>query len=359
MAAARKIFGGGDMNARKTSYQIACYAGVSQPTVSRALRGSPLVSKETRERIQAIARELNYTVDKNASSLRLKSTRTLALLLFEEQGRRSADFNPLFLSMIPSITLACAARGIDLLVSFQKVSGKWQIDHQLSRKADGVILLGYGRHDEYEGFLQSLMSQSAHFVRWGSPDQEQIGLMVGCDNVGGGFKASEHLTARGRRRIAFLGALDSHLHEFRDRHLGYQRALAAAGLSYDPELVVSCSATRESGYDVMDSLLARRPDVDAVFAASDMIAIGALGACHDRGLSVPNDVAVAGFDDIPAASMTTPSLTTVAQDVDAAAETLVSALLNQINNEPNGLKPHAIKIPAQLVVRQSTGGGLH
>src|SRR5687768_18443369 len=132
------------MHERPTSFDIAYLAGVSQPTVSRALRGSPMVSAKTRERIESIAQQLNYKVDKNASNLRCQHSNTLALLLFEDPTPDDSQINPFFLAMLGSITRACAKRGYDLLVSFQQESGNWHVDYEDSRKADGVILLGYG-----------------------------------------------------------------------------------------------------------------------------------------------------------------------------------------------------------------------
>jgi DNA-binding LacI/PurR family transcriptional regulator len=138
------------MKDKATSFDIAYLAGVSQSTVSRALRDSPQVNKETREKVQAIARQLNYKVDKNASNLRKQRSSTLALLLFEDPTTDESLINPFFLSMLGSITRACARNGQDLLVSFQQLSDDWHADYEDSKKADGIILLGYGDYVDYE-----------------------------------------------------------------------------------------------------------------------------------------------------------------------------------------------------------------
>ena len=117
------------MHDKPTSFDIAFLAGVSQPTVSRALRGSPVVSLETRKRIEEIARQLNYRVDKNASNLRSQHSNTLALLLFEDPTADNSQINPFFLSMLGSITRASASRGYDLLISFQQLSRDWTQDY--------------------------------------------------------------------------------------------------------------------------------------------------------------------------------------------------------------------------------------
>src|SRR5688572_15824026 len=156
-----------------TSLDIAHLAGVSQATVSRVLRGSPLVNPETRKRVEDIARTLNYKVDRHASSLRTQTAGTLALLLFEDPTPDDSHINPFFLSMLGSITRACAREGQDLLVSFQQLSDDWHADYEDSRKADGLILLGYGDYVPYQGKLDTLLEQGTRFVRWGAvlPDQ--------------------------------------------------------------------------------------------------------------------------------------------------------------------------------------------
>ncbi|TFU05924.1 LacI family transcriptional regulator [Polymorphobacter arshaanensis] len=336
---------------KTTSFDIAQAAGVSQPTVSRALRGSPLVNEATRRRIEAIARQLNYTVDKNASSLRTSRSRTLALLFFEDPTPDESNINPFFLSMVGAITRACAAHGYDLLISFQQLSSNWHVDFEDSRKADGILLLGYGDYHLSRARLEALDAQGTHFVRWGSVRDGQPGITIGCDNVAGGRDVTAHLLALGRRRIAFIGAATDHYPEFEDRFTGYGAAHAAAGLVADPALQVDAIATEAAGFDATTALLARGVAFDAVFAASDLIAIGALRALHAAGLRTPHDVAVAGFDDLPAAAMANPPLTTVAQDVARGGAALVGALLDRIENRDVGDR----LLPARLVVRKSCG----
>ena len=191
------------MAGKATSFDIAQLAGVSQPTVSRALRGSPTVSEQTRKRIEAIAQQLNYKVDKNASNLRLQATRTLALLFFEDPTPDETGINPFFLSMLGSLTRTCAHRGYDLLISFQQLSSNWHVDYEDSRKADGIILLGYGDYELYRAKLEQLVEQGTHFVRWGLVGgQDEMGTTIGCDNLDGGRLAAEHLITHGRKNIA-------------------------------------------------------------------------------------------------------------------------------------------------------------
>jgi len=333
-----------------TSFDIAHRAGVSQSTVSRALRGSPLVNEETRRRIQAAVEELNYKVDKNASSLRRKHSGTLALLLFEDPTADESHINPFFLSMLGSITRACAQEGYDLLVSFQQLSHDWHADYADTKKADGIILLGYGDYLAYRDKLRKLAEQGTRSVRWGAVLPDQPDVSIGCDNHAGGRMVTEHLLAQGCRRIAFLGEASTHYPEFFARYLGYAEALEQAGLAADQALQADAESTERSGYEAVETLLARGERFDAVFAASDLIAIGALQALNARGLQVPRDVALAGFDDIPMASFVNPPLTTVLQDTQQAGRLLVDALLRLIRGEV----VESAMLPVTLKVRRSS-----
>ncbi|PXA89043.1 LacI family transcriptional regulator, partial [Nostoc sp. 3335mG] len=219
-----------------------------------------------------------------------------------------------------------------------------------SRKADGLILLGYGDFDDYSRRLDQLVTQGTHFVRWGSADPAHPGTVIGCDNVMGGRDAGAHLIARGRRRIAFLGDASSDYPESRDRYRGLAGTLRDAGLAVDPGLQVDALSSEASGYDAARRLSARGIAFDAIFAASDMIALGAVRALAESGRSVPDDVALVGFDDIPAASLAQPPLTTVRQDYAQAGELLVDMLIRRINRKDTA---PALLAP-ELVVRKST-----
>lgn len=338
------------MKGKATSFDIAHLAGVSQSTVSRALRGSPLVSEETRLRIQTAADTLNYKVDKNASNLRRQHTGTLALLLFEDPTADDSHINPFFLSMLGSITRASAQRGYDLLISFQQFSRDWHADFSSSQKADGLILLGYGDYQSHRDKLEKLVAQGTRFVRWGAVLPGQPGVSIGCDNFEGGRLATAHLIEQGCRHVAFLGDATPHYPEFHERYRGYAAALREAGLKVEEGLQADAETTEQAGYEAAELLLERGQKFDAVFGASDLIAIGALRALIERGVAVPGDVAVAGFDDIPVASFIYPSLTTVRQDTGRAGEVLVEQLVRMIDGE----SVESAMLPAQLKVRRSS-----
>ena len=337
---------------KTTSFDIAHQAGVSQATVSRALRNSPLVNPETRKRVQKIAREMNYRVDRSAAGLRSQQSRTIALLLFEDPTSDDSQINPFFLSMLGNITRFAAARQYDVLVSFQQLSDNWLQEYVVSNRADGIILLGYGDYGSIADKLKKLRDQDANFTIWGATLPELKRHAVGCENARGGAMAVQHLLDLGRRKIAFLGAATDDCPEFKQRYLGCCKSLLANGIKPHPEMQFNADNQETSGIKAMERLLQSGRDFDSIVAASDLIAIGAMKCLHKTGIRMPADVSVIGFDDIPAASYFSPALTTVKQDTRKAAEVLVSNLLQMI--EGKEVKPQLL--PMSLVVRGSCGG---
>lgn len=339
------------MKGKPTSFDIAHFAGVSQSTVSRALSNSPLVNKETRDKVQRIARELNYKVDKNASNLRKQKSNTIALLLFEDPTSDDSMINPFFISMLGSITRACANVGYDLLVSFQNLDDDWHAEYEDSNKADGIILLGYGDYLAYEYKLTQLENQGTHFVRWGAPDEHHPGIAVGCDNFQGGETVTEHLLRLGHKTFAFIGDAGDEAPEFRARYEGHIAALAAASIDATASTQLDGISTEDAGYEATKQLLSNATLPDAIMCASDLIAIGVLRALRETAYRVPEDVAVVGYDNIQVSAFTTPALTTVQQNTKLAGELLVETLLKAIKKEPT--EDHLMK--ADLVIRQSCG----
>ncbi len=338
-------------NGKITSFDIAYRAGVSQPTVSRALRGDRSISRATREKIEQIARELNYTVDKNASSLRSQRSNTIALLFFEDPTPDDSKINPFFLAMLGSITKAAGARGYDLLISFQRMEDDWHTRYQDSHRADGLILLGYGDYTIYRERLQQLVAQRTKFVRWGAVDEGDLGIAIGSDNHAAGRLAGRHLLALGRKRIVYLGQADARSPEFEARFGGLNAALLEAGVRMESALQRDALNEEFAGYQATMGLLEEGLAFDAIFAGSDLIATGALRALREWGRAVPDDIAVIGCDNIAASAHTRPPLSTITQDTARAGSLLVETLARLLDGRPGG----ATVLPVELVARESTG----
>ena len=332
---------------RVTAGEIAELAGVSQSTVSRALRGSLLVNSKTRERVLRIANEKNYKVNTSASRLRSRKSRTLALLVHDDSAMGS-DINPFFLSMIAAITKAAAQKGYDILLSFQQFSDNWIADYESSNKAEGVIMLGYGGYTDY---IQKIgMLDNAHCVTWGPVIDGQPGHFVGCDNALGGYIATKHLLDLGHRQVAFIGDISEDCPEFQARYAGHQRAHEELGLDQSPLLQARASPSERGGYEAAERLIDWGAGLTAVFCATDLNAIGAIRAFRNRNIHVPADVSVVGFDDLPSIAYTTPALTTVRQDTATAGHVLVETLLDLVR----GTDVVSRLLPPELIVRQSS-----
>ena len=327
---------------------IARLAGVSESTVSRALAGSALVAREKREAIVKLARERGYVVNSAARSLRLQRTDTITVVipLGHEAGQPLTD--PFFVEMLGYLADEITRRGYG--VYLQKIvppMDDWLPRLIAAHRSDGVIIIGQSTEHE---LIADVAAGYAPLVVWGGHAEAPAYCTVGTDNVAGARLAVEHLIRLGRRRIVFCG--DTAPPEIRLRHEGYQLALKSARGGPEPLPVVPAHLTPDAAYEAMRAFLGARPRFDAVFAASDVIAISAIRALTAAGLRVPHDVAVVGYDDITLARHTNPTLTTVRQDLKRGAEAMVDLMVRRIGGED---APSAT-MPAELIVRESCGG---
>lgn len=337
---------------RPTSFDIAALAGVSQATVSRALSRSSSVSEAVRQRVFDAATQLNYTVDINARKLRSKKINTIAVLVSEDLDHSDNRINPFFLPLIGSILDYASEKGVDVLMSLQKPGADWGADYGFSRRADGIIFLGYRDFESYLRKVAVLKQVGEPWVVFGPVMPETPELFVGSQNEEGAHSAVEHLIKLGRCRTVFLGEASKDHSEFFERYRGYQRAHAEAGLTPDPALAIDCFISREEGAAAIERLLDQGIQFDSVFAVTDLLAIGAIQTLQKRGLHVPNDVSVMGFDDLWACTCINPTLSTVRQDTTTAARVLVDTLAHLIDGEPVEMT----RIPTVLVIRESCGG---
>lgn len=325
---------------------IARLAGVSVSTVSRALADSPLVNAQTRKRVAELAQSLNYSIHVGAQNLRLKQNRTVAVIVPYDPATRQHLSDPFFLSLIGSLADALTERGHDMLLT-RVDADRLDVAAQVWRtgRAVGIVLVGQWHHHDQ---LNEMAVQGVPFVVWGAKLDRQLYATVGSDNVTGGAQLTRHLLNRGARKVLFMG--DTALEEIGLRHAGYLQALQEAGLPADPALTRPVPFERLAIEREVETLLTEGMAFDAVFAASDLMAMTVIGVLQRHGCQVPTQVQVGGYDDIPLAAHVHPALTTVRQPIDAAGEQLVAALLEQLD----GARPESRQLLTELVVRDST-----
>lgn len=325
---------------------IARLAGVSVSTVSRALAGSTLVNQATRERVAELARSLNYTVNVAAKNLRLRQNRTVSVVVPLDAELRQPLSDPFFLSLIGSLADALTDHDHEMLLS-RVDANRLDLAAQgvEAGRAAGLILIGQWRHHDQ---LNQLAVRGVPLVVWGAELPGQAYATVGSDNAQGGRMATRHLWQQGARRIAFFGDWD--LPEVGLRHQGYLQALADVGARPVARLMRPVPFVDSAIEREVEALCASGESFDAVFAASDLMAMTVVNTLRRLDRPVPADVLVAGYDDIPLAQYFHPPLTTVRQPVGAAGLALVGQLLAQIG----GARPQSRLLLTELRPRQST-----
>ncbi len=326
---------------------MAARAGVSRATASRVLRGETNVSERARDAVLAAASEIGYSPNHAARSLVTGRADSIAFLVDETEERMFSD--PFFLGMLRSAHEVLAREGLQLVftVASHEEDHRRFVSYAAGGHVDGVLLMSLHGRDELP---QRLEDVGVPTVLSGRPLLSSPGLFyVDADNVGGARMATEYLLAQGRHTVATVsGPLD--MCAGQDRLEGYRAAVEATGLAYDESLVSVGQFTMAGGMDAMTRLLRARPDVDAVFAASDLAALGAIRAIQHAGRTVGGDVAVVGFDDIPDAALVDPPLTTVRQPIHALGTAMTELLLRRIRGEE---PTSATVLPVELVVRES------
>lgn len=332
-------------HSKKKMSDIAKIAGVSESTVSRALNDNPLINEKTRDRIQKIAAEHNYAINRQAQNLRLQSSQTISVIIPIEHEPKQHVSDPFFLELLGSIADALTESQYDLLLS--RVDKKnWRQKIARNNYVDGVIIIGQSDlHEEINAYVQD---SNLPVVVWGAKQPNQNYTTVGSDNFIGGKLATNHLIERGRRRILFVG--DKKLPEVDGRYQGYCAALDTAKIPLDASRYIKCGFTRENTINAMQALLDQKIPFDGVVAASDVIASSVVGLLTKAGYKIPLDCAVVGYDDIEFAAHVSPALTTVSQNIYQGGQAIVSAIFAQINNHPTT----SIVLAPQLVIRETS-----
>jgi DNA-binding LacI/PurR family transcriptional regulator len=332
----------------QTIADIARLTGVSKSTVSRALNDSPLINEKTKERIRSVAREHNFQVNISASRLRLQHSSTIAFVVQTGCHDDLFSISDLFLlEILGAISSTLSTYHYDLLMANVNPNDPdWPHQYMDTGRVDGFVLLTSTRKKYH---IHTLVEMKAPFIVWGTPMPNYSYCSVNNDNFGGGRLATNHLFQKGRSCIAFVGGPEDEA-ETQRRYDGYAAALQEHGQKVDPTLVRFGEWTDHSGEEQMQQLLDTRPDLDAVFANSDFMAIGAINVLHDRGLRVPQDIAVVGYDNLSIARLNRPRLTTISQNTQLIGKLLAQ---NLVQNIETGAITN-VTIPAELVVRNST-----
>jgi DNA-binding LacI/PurR family transcriptional regulator len=324
---------------------IARAASVSHPTVSRALRNSPLVNRETAERIQSIAAVMGYRPNKIARSLVTKRTYTIGVVV-------TSIADPFIGEVVSGIEAVANEHGYSVVLSNSNADPDLEVKvvHSFQeRRVDAVIVTASRVGALYLDLLSRLKIPIVLINNQHEDDADFI-YSVRIDNLTASQAAMRHLIYLGHRRIGYIGDVAGFQSDT-ERHVGYRAALAAVNLPYLKELVSHGDGKPEGGRDAMERLLDLDRQPTAVFCYNDMSALGAMRAIHARGLIVPDDISIIGFDDLFLASYANPLLTTIRQPMRQMGRLAMETVLKIISGDRSTTN---IKVQGELIIRDST-----
>lgn len=324
--------------------ELARIAGVSPGTVSRALAGKSLVNPQTRERIQALAREYGFRPNQMASRLRMQRTGVIGVVIPLGHDSRQHISDPFFMSLFGFLADELTESGHDIMLS-RVIPGdvEWLDRIVDSGMLDGALLIG---QSDQTHVIDRVADYYQPLVVWGAHRPEHRHCSVGSNNHAGGMLAAQRLIDQGKRRLAFFG--DARAPEIADRLNGVREAVAAAS-GVTLEVLPATLASDDLGDQIAANFAALDSRIDGIVAASDVIAMATLRILHERGAQVPEQIAVIGFDDLPLATRTVPQLTTIRQDIAGGAKAMVAALMQRMA----GVDTPSTVMPPELVIRES------
>jgi DNA-binding LacI/PurR family transcriptional regulator len=315
-----------------------------------ALADHSRISDATKDRVRAAADKLDYVPNSMGRSLR--SQRIGAIALVVPLASRQVFMHPYFMEVLEGISEVANREGLSLVLSTAHVENGEDAYRRLlqGRRADGVIVAGAALGDRN---INRLVSSGYPVVFLGRYPHDAAVPTVTVDDRGGAEKATSHLAQVHRlTAIAHIAGPLDHL-AFLDRHEGYRASLARAGMPYIEALVVEGDASEGSGYEACDALLRAGRPFDGIFVSNDEMALGALRRLRVEGLTVPQDVAIVGFDDVALASVVEPALTTVRQPMRETARLAAERLVTSLDSRSP--EPRHLELATELIVRQSCG----
>ncbi|MCM3542568.1 LacI family DNA-binding transcriptional regulator [Priestia megaterium] len=331
-----------------TIKDIARVAGVSVTTVSRALNGYSDVNEKTRQKIAAVARELDYSPNTLARGLVMQKSKTIGLLV-SGISRESVKDNFTF-EVLCGVNERASTLGYDLILfntntMMQREKTYTQLCRE--RRVDGAIIQGIKKEDPY---LKEVVESDIPCVLVDIPVHSNSVGYVTTDNALGAKKAVEHLASLGHKHI---GMINGHEDAFvsQERLNGYREALKECGLSFRSEWVVSGNFEEKKAEKATRELINRHKEVTAIFCASDLMALGALKACKELGLHVPKEMSIVGYDNIVLASYSSPNLTTVGQAVYEIGYEAADLLIEMLEGKETNMKRY---LDTKLIIREST-----
>ena len=330
--------------------EIAKLSGVSRSTVSRVLNDDPNVKDSTRVRVMDVIERVNYRP--NIVARRLASGRTNIIGLVIPATVTALFSDPYFPGLMQGVASACNARDFSVMLWLAEPEQERRTIGQIANNGllDGVIVASSLMDDPLQ---QTLIETGIPFMLVGRHPANPNVSYVDVDNLNSAREATAYLFRLGRRRVATITGPHNMI-AGADRRAGYEAAVRDRGLALDPSLVVEGDFTEMGGYMGAQRLLPHSPD--AIFVASDSMAIGALRALRDAGRRVPEDIAVVGFDDLPAAARSNPPLTTIRQPIQRTGQVAADTLIEMI--EERAAQPRRIILPTELVIRSSCGSTL-
>jgi LacI family transcriptional regulator len=328
-------------NSRMTIAEVAEKAGVSRTTVSHVISGNRPVAAMTREKVERVIREMGYRPNGLARSLRIQRTHTIALVIPDINN----PFYPVLARGLDDVmgeeyrTLICNTDAIrERELAF--------VADVFDRKVDGMVIVAFqiGAAD-----LDDILGMNVPVVSIGDNIDDQRVDIVLTDDEHGAYEATRYLLDKGHRRVGLVGGAER---PGLRRMAGYRRALDEIGIPFHPELAVVGGWTRQGGKEGMSQLLALDERPDAVFCANDLMAIGAIDAARHVGLAIPDDIAIVGYDDIEAAAMVTPPLTTITNPAYEAGQTAGRLLLDRVTGA-YGFRRRRVVLRSELIERES------
>jgi LacI family transcriptional regulator len=328
-----------------TMKDIAVRAGVSVVTVSRAFNDKPDISRETRELILQIARELDYTPDGLAKSLVTRKTRTIGILI-------PNNIDSFYAEVVQGIGDECLERGYSIILCNTHDSAEKELEYirlLREKRVEGMLIYPV---QEDERYIEELKNCPIPFVFLNRHTDALKCDYVINDNVYGAYSAVNHLIQRGHRRITYICAKPT-ASSGKERIAGCKMAVTENGLPSNALSVVTCDETIESCYNIIKELISKDINLGAIFVWDDRLAIGVIKAIFEVGMRIPQDIAVVGYDDIESSEYLFPSLTTIRQPTYQIGETAAHILVDKLEAE-GVIEIKEIVLKPELVIRETT-----